>query len=561
MNRDAIAIFILLWRRNDGAQRNIFKLADSLEDAPHLTPFNCELMSVVDVLVCASAAVAKIRALRYHAMRGVFLNFHQLCLGELFFLSHDLGRNEFALNGVRNEDSLPLRSTDPFSAECNVFDFQINNAHTNISTERVANANSILTLTFFGHSCFVIFIMAWRLHEHVLRGKIDNRTRGRVTGEIWLSGIDQPLVLELAGDCAPDLAGCELSLENLDPISMTTKPPAPQQRGPAGDITAARTVRVFDVPIEEALAMSRRGETPPEHMANAVYLEWFSERSGRVVIESADYRLQISEPAWRFTKEEIAERDRRIAEEETPFAIAITEDGETQEWDEVRYEQFLRESDALTEKYGRLLEKYADHPDSERIIAREMGWSWLEEALDRQDEEENKQEEHGKDLGAKIDEEKEDESESDIEDYELLPPDPMREGIDWMRDERDHILHPIEKRAHDALHALLDELKAAEHFPEEEDEQLADFVSGFMTLSAKLAGALGGVARGDDFFEPGMVVAWLKRILEILNKTIAAADATRVKDFLPADRLAYYRSELFAIREEVLELIKELRSR
>jgi hypothetical protein len=121
--------------------------------------------------------------------------------------------------------------------------------------------------------------------------------------------------------------------------------------------------------------------------------------------------LQISEPAWRYTKEEIAERDRRIAEEETPFAIAITQDGETQEWDEVRYEQFLRESDALTEKYGRLLEKYADHPDSERIIAREMGWSWLEEALDRQTEEENKQEEQAKDLEAEIDEEKEDESE------------------------------------------------------------------------------------------------------------------------------------------------------
>ncbi|PYK15597.1 MAG: hypothetical protein DME55_13520, partial [Verrucomicrobia bacterium] len=157
--------------------------------------------------------------------------------------------------------------------------------------------------------------MAWRLHEHVLHGKIDNRTRGRVTGEVWLSGIDQPLILELTGDCAPDLAGCELRFENPDPIPMATKPPAPQQRGPAGDITAARKVRVFDVPIEEAIAMSRRGETPPEHMANTVYLEWFSERSGRVVIESADYRLQISEPAWRYTKEEIAERDRRIAEE------------------------------------------------------------------------------------------------------------------------------------------------------------------------------------------------------------------------------------------------------
>jgi hypothetical protein len=352
-----------------------------------------------------------------------------------------------------------------------------------------------------------------------------------------------------------------LGFENPDAIPMATKPPAPQQRGPAGDITAARKVRVFDVPTDEAIAMSRRGETPPEHMANAVYLEWFSERSGRVVIESADYRLQISETAWRYTKEEIAERDRRIAEEETPFAIAITQDGETQEWDEVRYEQFLRESDALTEKYGRLLEKYADHPDSERIIAREMGWSWLEEALDQQEEEESKEENEAEDLQVTVDLEKKDESEDHIEDYELQPPDPMREEIDWVRDERGHILHPIEKRAHDALHGLLDELKTAERFPEEEDEQVADFVSGFMTLSAKLAGALGGVARGDDFFEPGMVIAWLKRILEILNKTIAAADAARGKDFLPAERFAYYRSELFAIREDVLELIKELRSR
>jgi hypothetical protein len=343
---------------------------------------------------------------------------------------------------------------------------------------------------------------------------------------------------------------------------MTTKPPAPQQHGPAGDITAARKVRVFDVPVDEAIAMSRRGETPPEQIANAIYLEWFSERSGRVVIESADYRLQISEPSWRYTKEEITERDRCIAEEETPFAIAINEDGETQQWDEIRYEQFLRESDALTERYGRLLEKYADHPDSERIIAREMGWTWLEEALDQQEEQKkNEQESETDNLELRIDREKKDESGEDVQDYELPPPDPVHEGIDWVRDERGHILHPIEKRAHDALHALLNEVKAAEDFQEDEDEQLTDFVSGFMTLTAKLAGALGGVARGDDFFEPAMVIAWLKRILEILNTTIAGADATGDKGLLPPDRVAYYRNELFAIRENVLELIKDLRSR
>jgi hypothetical protein len=410
-----------------------------------------------------------------------------------------------------------------------------------------------------------MFVMAWRLHEHVLRGRIDNRARGCVTGEIWLAGIDQPLVLELKGDCAPDVAGCELSFENPNPIPMSTRPPAPRQRGPAGDITAARKVRVFDVPIEEALAMCRRGETPPEHMANSLYLEWFSELSGRVVIESADYRLEISEPRWRFTREELTERERRIGENDTPFAIAVTQDGESDEWDELRYEQFLRESDARTERYGRLLEKYKDHPDSERIIAREMGWTWLEEALDRREQEkeqsqEQEKEKKNQDLQAEIPAEGEDDFE-EIDDDELPPPDPMREGIDWVRDDRGHISHPIQKRAHEALHALLEELKAAGHFPEAQDEQLGDFVSGYMTLGAKLAGALDGIARGDDFFEAAMVIAWLKRVLEILNETIAAADAVSEKRFLPAERFAYYRNELFAIREEILELMTQLRSR
>ena len=405
------------------------------------------------------------------------------------------------------------------------------------------------------------FVMAWRIHEHVLRGRIDNRARGRVTGEIWLAGIDQPLILELRGDCAPDVAGCELSFENPSPIPMTTKPPALQQRGPARDITAARKVRVFDVPIEEALAMCRRGETPPEHMANSLYLEWFSERCGRVVIESADYHLQISEPAWRFTREEIAERDRRVAENETPFAVAITEDGES-EWDELRYEQFLRESDARTERYGRLLEKYKDNPDSERIIAREMGWTRLEDALDWQEQQkeqcpEGERAKEPEDLQEETAED--DEFEEQLEEHEFPPPDPKREGIDWVRDDDGDLSHPIRKRAHDALHALLDELKATGHFPEAQDEQLGDFVSGYMTVSAKLAGSLGGITRRDDFYDAVMVIAWLKRVLEILNNTIAAADAVSEKLFLPPPRLGYYRNELFAIREEILELIARLR--
>lgn len=48
---------------------------------------------------------------------------------------------------------------------------------------------------------------------------------------------------------------------------------------------------------------------------------------------------------------------------------------------------------------------------------------------------------------------------------------------------------------------------------------------------------------------------------EVLTKTIATADAVSEKRFLPAERFSYYRNELFAIREEILELMTQLRSR
>src|SRR5262249_38993053 len=99
------------------------------ENVAHLTPFDLQLMLVVDVLVCTSAAIAKIRALRCDAIRGVLLNFHQLCVGELCFLAHDLSGHQFPVNRVRNENSLPLLAADTFAAKSNIFDLQIDNAH------------------------------------------------------------------------------------------------------------------------------------------------------------------------------------------------------------------------------------------------------------------------------------------------------------------------------------------------------------------------------------------------------------------------------------------------
>ena len=392
--------------------------------------------------------------------------------------------------------------------------------------------------------------MAWRLHEHVLRGEIDNRTRGHVAGRIWLAGVEEPLLLALLDDCQPDLAGCLLRFENPQPVAMTIKPLASRQRGMAGEITAARKVRVFDIPFEEAYAMIKAGGTPPEHRANALYLEWHSDVSGRVVIESTNYRLEVSEPAWRFTADELAERARRTAEESNAFAIEIRADGTEEEWDEFRCEELLRESDARGDKYRRLLEKYLDHPDRDRIIAHEMGWPWMEEALD---------ETQTPPVHKDADEPTAADDFPSTE-IELRAPEPSREGIDWVRDKDGDIVHPIGKRATDALYALLDELRAAGN-PEEHHAGLGEFVAHTMTLSAKLAGALGSLARGWDGAESGLAIASLKRALDILHQALAAAGALGADTPFSAARIAHFRDELFAIREEMLALMANLRER
>ena len=50
--------------------------------------------------------------------------------------------------------------------------------------------------------------------------------------------------------------------------------------------------------------MLQRKEKPPEHVANSLYLEWFSETNRRVVIESTDYQLTIYAPKFQLTLQE-----------------------------------------------------------------------------------------------------------------------------------------------------------------------------------------------------------------------------------------------------------------
>src|SRR6266849_5847874 len=397
--------------------------------------------------------------------------------------------------------------------------------------------------------------MAFRIHDSVVRGEIDNRVKGIVRGKIWVEGRAEPVAIELKGNAWPDLAGCLLTFVNpqkriahahLDSLN-------PVQRGSIGDLTASRKVRVFDVPLQEALDMIHQKEKPPEHMANSLYLEWFSEANGRVVIESADYELTISAPEWRMTPEEDAERAKQAAAGMADFMGRLTEAIEQQqrgqkdpeqEWDEHDYEKFFKECDARTDKYGELLDKYGDSDEAEAKIAKEMGWDHSED-----ESEDNR-------MG--------------IEEINAIceaaangpPPEPdqNREGIDWICTGDCDLRHPLQHCCFERavkFHTQADELGLEKLA----DKGLDQFIFEFQTTGAKLAGALNPIARGEGFRDAAFTVAYLKRALDHLHRSQAGLEAVAPKQLLPEMMIAEARKELFEIREGILRLMDQFRGR
>jgi hypothetical protein len=418
--------------------------------------------------------------------------------------------------------------------------------------------------------------MAWRIHDHVIRGEIDNRKRGIVRGRIWLHGVPKPVILDLKGNACADLAGCLLTFENPGETFPLPQDGGmhPLQRGTIGDLTASRKVRVLDLPVEEAYLRKKKGLPVPEHMANCLYLEWFSEANGRVVVESTEYKLTISPPAWALTPEEDQQRQREAAEGFAGFMDKLSKALEAQrheppadkEWDEFDYERLMRESDARTDKYAELLDKYMDHPDRDRIIAKEMGWSWLEEALDEQ--------ERGAGRGSAADAEPGERDDTAMGEHEAgesngldlpedvppLEPDPATEGVDWVRTEEGDVKHPLAWRAFNSGLALWHRLKEL-GLDQGDDPDVATLLTEFQITGAKLAGALDGLAYGRDVAEGAFTVACLKRALSHLHAAQAALEKVAPKQLLPADLATGTRTELFTLREEILRLMDEFRGR
>jgi hypothetical protein len=361
----------------------------------------------------------------------------------------------------------------------------------------------------------------------------------------------------LEGNACSDLAGCLLKFKNpLKTFPMRRKPKFnPLQRGRIGNLSASQKVRVFTIPDEEAFEMLDRGEEPPKRVANALYLEWFSEGNGRVVIETAEFELTISPADWRLSPEEEAQRVNDVEKGWERFsqqlneAVAEQQRGQKDpgaEWNEHDYEKFLKESDARTTRYMELQEKYGNSDEAEAKIAKEMGW--LRELTPEEAEEESRR----IDEMNRACEEAMDEPEPE--------PDPAREGIDWIRTEDGDLRHPLQHRCFES--AVKFWKQADQLGPKKsEDDDLQQFIFEFQTTGAKLAGALNGIARGHGYRDDAFTVAYLKRALDHLHKSQAGLEAAAPKKLLPEKMITEARKELFEIREGILKLMDEFRGR
>jgi hypothetical protein len=406
--------------------------------------------------------------------------------------------------------------------------------------------------------------MAFRIEKAVVRGEISNDERGLVTGRVWLSGRKEPLVLRLQGNCMRDLAGCRLRFANPSPesdpsLSVLTS----RQHGVTGELTASRKVRQPMVPDQEVMSLIEKRQEIPCRLANCLYLEWYSETNGRVLLEATDYQLEVSERQWAMEpedeEEELLRSQQRFQEyidtitgegspgaedDEAILAVdPITDlepaDGESEDHgpgdsapgeplNEFEWEEELRDADRRAEAYQEAFEKYRDHPERERLIAEALGW-----------------------------EASTDEPEETVEDVE--PP------VEWIEDDQESERHhPLSQQAMDfalTLQREAEERGLMGDNPELRESPVLALILHIISLGGKLAGALDGWAQGLDP-EPGFIIAMLKRAQVPLNEALHAFDCIETSSLTEETKtwLQARKRDLFDLRREILDLMQQLRT-
>jgi hypothetical protein len=423
--------------------------------------------------------------------------------------------------------------------------------------------------------------MAFRLDQAIVRGELDNTEQGHLRGRIWLEGRAEPLTLDLEGDAWRDVAGARITFTNHEPRRQKNQGDLkPAQHGIVGDITVSKKVKQITASDEEWQRCMEDGKQPPYEWRNSLYIEWFSEENGRVVIESADFELQITEFTWQMDEaEEQAQQFANLNAMRNWLATIIQrpekkdddddEDGFEEDEDlpvsEAEWEESLKLSDRLTDAHMEAMDKYAEDDDDETKVAFVMGWDHMLDMMAQA------QENSGKPQTA-------DQSAS-MEDFEEDDDDPEDAGEEWKEDAEDDSddddafadymeerrSHPLQKTAHKLVTCILRDLRDEDRDEGIESEEarntpLSRFISNTMSISGKLAGAL-STRRFAEGSDAGYTLAILKRCLNWSNEALSGLNDL-LADSLWEDRhtlFSEYKRELHVVRDGITDLRQEIR--
>lgn len=411
--------------------------------------------------------------------------------------------------------------------------------------------------------------MAWRIEEQVIRGEIDNRTPGRVIGRIWFAGREEAVELELEGNPWRDLAGHVLKFTNPDPKPDDGSRISSYQRGVVGDMTASRKVKVPDCSMEELMEFYSAKQPFPWHWGNSLYLEWFSDTNGRVVIEAAHYQLEVdAEPSWIPSEQDEAARQSLNAEAMAKFMDRIGsavsgagskeahEDGD----DDLPQSPEEAQADAEDEKMQLLLDRVTarlergefEIYDFDRILAEERARLRREQGekdpeLTPEQVEERR---HWIDEMNSIAEE----ALVDLEAEKWKGPD---------RYEEDR--HPLVVECSDFAVAIHHEIHNAGWLPEDAQEEhpLWEIQNGVTSASAKLAGAVGISSRADEWppdrMIAGNVVVRLKKARGYLRDALQGLDCAEEEALATPQWRHQTRMKVIDILAQTQDLLREAR--
>ncbi len=394
--------------------------------------------------------------------------------------------------------------------------------------------------------------MAWRIDEHVIRGEIDNRTRGRVTGRIWFVGRPEPVGFDFAGNAWRDLAGRRLEFVNPEPKPGELQRLAARQSGVIGDCTASRKVKVPEIPLDQIGEYYEAGKPFPWHWGNSLYFEWFSPTNGRVLIESASYQLTIGpDIAWEMSEAGEVEQRRANAEamqrfmrdlaEATDAADPATPD-EPKPQSEAEAEKVQADSDRLADRIQARLDREGPDADYEKILKEELerraGERGDQPLTPEQEAERAEWIEEVNRAGAEA----------------LANPDPEIEAEMKIR-------HPLAVRAYALSLRLMSEPEERGWIPESASAEhpVVEVMNSVMSASAKFAGSLNGQTWPPEVDFCGHTIVRLKRARGYLDDALAAAAACAEENLVDPAWLAPVRREMEDLGSGCDALIAELR--